>query len=70
MCEHWIDFPLPGASITSQEFWFYDRRASAGEPPNLFARMNAGMVKLVFADPVGLGLVRQIYSSEPGEQKD
>ncbi|MCK6560352.1 GWxTD domain-containing protein [candidate division KSB1 bacterium] len=68
--EHWIDLPLPGASIKSLEFWFYYRPASAGEPPNLFARMNAGMVKFVFADVEGVGPQTQIYSSEPGEQKD
>ncbi len=68
--EPWENYLFYEPTIKALELWFYHKPTAAGEPPNLFAAINPGMVKFVFADLEGVGIHTQIYSSEIGEKKD
>lgn len=68
--EPWDGYSFFGPTIKATELWFYFRPTTAGEPANIFGRVNSGMVKFVLADFEGTGFYTQIYSSEIGEKKD
>ncbi len=68
--EPWENFLFYEPTIKAMELWFYYKATTPGEPPNIFAAFNPGMVKFVFADLEGVGVYAQIYSSEVGEKKD
>lgn len=52
------------------EIWVYDKKANGRGFPTIFDDMYPGLVKFVFADLHGYGILEQIYSTEENEKVD
>jgi len=60
-----------GTIIRDSELWLYNKHSSGGETRGtIFFEYFPGMMKFAFYDKYGVGIYKQIYSTEKGEHID